>query len=75
MHIIAQSCSIVFEQGPCDELLLGNSTVFQSAMVAQLADEWGIALRFWAAYTPGGNGIVERNHWTIKRIVETCQDM
>ena len=39
-------------------------------MVAQFADEWGIALRFWAAYTLGGNGIVETNHRTIKRIVE-----
>ena len=39
-------------------------------MVGQFADEWGIALQFWAAYTPGGNGIVERNHRTIKRIVQ-----
>ena len=39
-------------------------------MVAQFADKWGIALRFQAAYTPGGNGNVERNHWTIKRIAE-----
>ena len=39
-------------------------------MVAQFANEWGIALRFRAAYAPGGNGIVERNHRTIKRIAE-----
>ena len=39
-------------------------------MVAQFADEWGIALLFRAAYAPGGNGIVERNHGTIKRIAE-----
>ena len=30
----------------------------------------GIALRFRAAYAPGGNGIVEKNHQTIKRIAE-----
>ena len=50
--------------------MLDNSTAFRSAMVAQFADEWGIALQSQAAYTPGGNGIGERNHWTIKRIVE-----
>ena len=70
MNVIAQLRSVVIEQGPCDELLLDNSTAFRSAMAAQFADEWGIALRFWAAYTPGGNGIVERNHRTIKRIAE-----
>ena len=31
-------------------------------MVAQFADEWGIALRVLAAYALGGNGIVEKNH-------------
>ena len=70
MHIIAQLCSVIIERGPCGELLLDNSTTFRSAMVAQFADEWGIALRFQAAYALGGNGIVERNHRTIKRIVE-----
>ena len=38
------------------------------AAVAQFADDWGISLRFRAAYAPSGNGIVERNHRTIKRI-------
>ena len=51
MHVIAQLRSVVIERGPCDELLLDNSTAFRSAMVAQFADEWGIALRFQAAYT------------------------
>ena len=70
MHIVAQLRSVVIERGPCDELLLDNSTAFTSAMVAQFADEWGVALRFRAAYALGGNGIVERNHRTIKRIAE-----
>jgi len=34
---------------------------FRSAMVAQFADQWGIALRFQAAYALGGNGIVEES--------------
>ena len=34
-----------------------------------LLTEWGIGLRFRAAYAPSGNGIVERNHRTIKRVV------
>ena len=64
MHIIAQLRSVVIERGPCDELLLDNLMAFRSAMAAQFADEWGIALQFRAAYTPGGNGIVKRNHQT-----------
>ncbi|XP_067944891.1 uncharacterized protein [Watersipora subatra] len=38
-------------------------------IVAQLRTI-GISLRFRAAYAPSGNGIVERNHRTIKRIAE-----
>ncbi|KAG1686772.1 DNA primase large subunit [Nymphon striatum] len=68
--IIAQLQGIVIERGPCDEFLLDNSTAFRSAAVEQFADEWGISLRFRAAYAPSGNGIVERNHRTIKRIAE-----
>ena len=70
MHIVAQLRSVVIERGPCDELWLDNSAAFRSAMVAQFADDWGIAMRFRAAYAPGSNGIVERNHRTIKRIAE-----
>ncbi|XP_067940503.1 uncharacterized protein [Watersipora subatra] len=69
-HIVAQLRTIVIERGPCDELLMDNSMAFRSATVAQFADEWGISLRFRAAYAPSGNGIVERNHRAIKRIAE-----
>ena len=68
--IVAQLRSVVIERGPCEELLMDNSTAFRSAAVEQFADGWGISLRFRAAYAPGGNGIVERNHRTIKRIAE-----
>ena len=68
--IVAQLRSVAIERGPCDELLMDNSTAFRSAAVEQFADEWGISLRFRAAYAPSGNGIVERNHRTIKRIAE-----
>jgi len=66
--IVAQLQQVVVERGPMTELLLDNSTAFRSAAVQQFADEWGIRLRFRAAYAPSGNGIVERNHRTIKRI-------
>jgi len=49
---------------------MDNSMAFRSAAVEQFADEWGISLRFRAAYAPSANGIVERNHRTIKRIAE-----
>ena len=67
-NIIDQLRSVMIERGPCEEFLMDNSTAFRSAAVEQFADRWGISLKFRAAYAPGGNGIVERNHRTIKRI-------
>ena len=66
--IVAELHQVVRERGPFEELLLDNSAAFRSACLEQFADEWCIALRFRAAYAPSGNGIVERNHRTIKRI-------
>lgn len=60
-------CSVVIERVLFEELLLDNSTV--SAAVEQFTDEWCISLCFRATCAPGSNGIVERNHHTIKRIV------
>ena len=52
-NIVAQLQSVVVERGPCDELLMDNSTAFRSAAVERFPDEWGISLRFRAAYAPG----------------------
>ena len=59
--------SLFRERGPPRELLLDNSTTFRSADVRRVCDKFGVTLRFRCAYRPGGNGIVERNHRTIKR--------
>ena len=59
---------VMLEHGPVAELLMDNATIFRSGAMEEFAKEWGIALRFRAAYVPSGNGIVERNHRTIKRI-------
>ncbi|XP_043247110.1 uncharacterized protein LOC122394343 [Amphibalanus amphitrite] len=56
------------ERGPVDELLCDNSTTFRSYKLAELCRQWNIRQRFRAAYRPSGNGIVERNHRTIKRM-------
>ena len=62
------SRQVVIEHGPFAELLLDNFTAFRSAAVEQFVKEWDISLRFRAAYAPSGNGIVERNNRTTKRI-------
>ena len=69
-NIIAQLRSVVTERGLCDELLMDNSMAFRSAALEEFANEWGITLRFSATCALCGNGIVERNHRTIKRIAE-----
>ena len=70
MHIIAQLRCFVIERGWCGELLLDNSIGVRSGMVVQFADKWRFAFQVQATYTPCGNGIVERNRQTFKRIAE-----
>ena len=56
------------ERGPVDEVLCDNSTAFRSQKLATLCRQWNVRQRFRAVYRPSGNGIVERNHRTIKRM-------
>ena len=48
---------------------MDNSQAFRSATVSLFKEEWGVSLRICAANVPSDNGIFERNHRTIKRIV------
>ena len=56
------------ERGPVAEVLCDNSAAFRSHKLATLCRQWNVRQRFRAAYRPSGNGIVERNHRTIKRM-------
>lgn len=56
------------ERGPPIEILLDNSSTFRSEQVGQLCRKWGVTLLFRAVNRASGNGIVERNHRTIKRM-------
>ena len=67
--IVAQLSQVVIERGPFAELLMDNSQAFRSATVSLFMEEWGVSLRICAANVPSDNGIFERNHRTIKRIV------
>ncbi len=58
------------ERGPVGELLMDNGASFRSYLLAELCRRWNVKRRFRAAYRPAGNGIVERNHRTIKRMAE-----
>ena len=64
---------VFFERGAPAELLCDNGTVFRSRNFATLAVRWQVSLRFRAAYVPSGNGIVERNHRTVKVIAARKQ--
>ena len=50
------------------ELLMDNGRAFRSKKVEELCNKWAVNRLFRAAYKPRGNGIVERNHRTVKRI-------
>eukprot|EP00096_Caligus_rogercresseyi_P016665 TRINITY_DN944_c0_g1_i3.p1 TRINITY_DN944_c0_g1~~TRINITY_DN944_c0_g1_i3.p1 ORF type:complete len:942 (+),score=61.63 TRINITY_DN944_c0_g1_i3:649-3474(+) len=52
--------------GPPLEILCDNGKSFRSKGLSSLCERWGVILTFRCAYKPSGNGVVERNHRTIK---------
>ncbi len=55
--------------GPPRQLLSDNGTVFRSKEMAELLLHWQVEAVFACAYRSRGNGVVERVHRTIKRMV------
>ena len=47
---------------------MDNGRAFRSKKVEELCNKWAVNWLFHAAYKPRGNGIVERNHRTVKRV-------
>ena len=66
--LTAEFEQIFRERGPPAELLMDNSTSFRSQRMEALCRKWFVRRIFRCAYRPAGNGIVERNHRTIKRM-------
>ena len=58
------------ERGPVDEVLMDNSASFHSSLLKEMFDNWKINTYFRVAYRASGNGIIERNHRTVKAIAE-----
>jgi ribonuclease HI/transposase InsO family protein len=74
-NIVQTMVSIFRERGPPEEILMDNSRSFRSSGVALICDKWRVKRVYRCAYRPAGNGIVERNHRTIKRMAaRTGQD-
>ncbi|CAE1259502.1 unnamed protein product [Acanthosepion pharaonis] len=49
---------------------MDNGAAFRSEVFRSMLDKWKTRQYYRAAYSPSGNGIVERNHRTIKVIAE-----
>ena len=69
-QIVSELAQVFYERGPVAQVLMDNGASFRSKAFAQFLEEWNVQPFFRAAYRPGGNGIVERNHRTIKTIAE-----
>ena len=69
LSVVAQLHGIFREHGPPAELLSDNGPCFRAAVTVGLLDRWGVRPRYSCAYQPSGNGIAERSHRTIKRMV------
>jgi ribonuclease HI len=70
---------IFAERGPPTEVLMDNSKAFHCEKIQQLCEQWSVKRLFRCVNRPSGNGIVERVHRTIKRMVArskgTIQEM
>ena len=68
-RIICRELEQIFlERGPPQEILMDNGTEFRSAKVRNLCEKWSVKQHFRCAYRPETNGVIERNHRTIKRM-------
>ena len=68
LTIINELDQIYREFGPPSELLLDNAQYFRSEEFQRFCAKWKVNVIFRCAYRPSGNGIIERNHRTIKRM-------
>ena len=68
--IIRELEQIFYEMGPAEEILMDNAPAFKSEEMMQLFCKWKVRPFYRAAYRAGGNGIVERNHRTVKAMAE-----
>ena len=71
--VVRQLESIFLERGPPAEILTDNGTVFTCQTFQHFLRDWGVHLHFRCAYVPEGNGIVERNHRSVKAITARKQ--
>ena len=67
-YVVAELEAIFLERGPPSEILLDNATAFRGRVFRAFAKNWGVAVRYRAAHVPSGNGVVERNHRSVKVI-------
>lgn len=69
LPICEQLEQVFAERGPPEEIVLDNYSTFRSEEVGKLLQNWDVMVHYRCAYRPSGNGVVERNHRTIKRMV------
>ena len=72
-NVTEQLQRIFCERGAPSELLCDNDTVFRSRRFGAFAARWRVQVKFRAAYAPSGNGIIERNHRTVKVVAARKQ--
>ena len=66
--IVSEFSSLFCERGSPKELIIDNYTTFHSVEFNKLMEKWNVRVMYRAINRPNCNGIIERNHRTIKRI-------
>ena len=72
-QVVSVLIQIFSRFGPPIEILCDNAKSFRSNLMQEFCKLRKISLTFRCGYKPSGNGIVERNHKTIKRMSARCE--
>ncbi|XP_067930804.1 uncharacterized protein [Watersipora subatra] len=67
--VTKQLMRVFHERGAPEKLLMDNGPCFSSTRTKEFLQRSGVKPVYCCAYRHSGNGIVERNHRTIKRMV------
>ena len=72
-QVVSMLRQIFSQFGPPIDILCDNAKSFKSNLMQEFCKLLKISLTFRCAYKPSGNGIVERNHRTIKQMSARCE--
>ena len=74
LELIKHLRNVFQERGPPTELVVDNYSSFHSDLFRRFVQEWHVNVIYRAVNRPSGNGIIERNHRSIKALASRSKN-